>query len=82
MSAADAVDEATLKKQTERLVRVIREFGPPLAPGAKRAKPLMLSTATQAGVTEVLRATMAAIEARRVDEAATRAKPVQWAPTL
>jgi hypothetical protein len=42
----------------------------------------MLSTATQAGVTEVLRATMAAIEARRVDEAATRAKPVQWAPSL
>ena len=34
-------------------MRVIREFGPPLAPGAKRAKPLMLSTATRAGVTEV-----------------------------
>ena len=40
LSKVDAVDEATLKKQTERLMRVIREFGPPLAPGAKRAKPL------------------------------------------
>ena len=82
LSKVDAVDEATLKKQTERLMRVIREFGPPLAPGAKRARPLLLSTATRAGVTEMLRATMTAIEARRVDEAATRAKPVQWAPTL
>jgi GTPase len=82
LSKVDAVDEETLKKQTERLVRVTREFGPPLAPGAKRAKPLMLSTATQAGVTEVLRATMTAIEARRGDEAATRAKPVHWAPSL
>ncbi len=81
LSKVDAVDEATLKKQTERLVRVIREFGPPLA-GAKRAKPLMLSTATRAGVTEVLRATTAAIETRRVDEAATRAKPVHWAPSI
>ena len=75
LSKFDAVDAAALKKQTERLVRVIREFGPPLAPDAKRAKPLMLSTATRAGVTEVLRATMTAIETRRVDEAATRAKP-------
>ncbi len=63
-------------------MRVIREFGPQLAPGAKRLRPLMLSTATRAGVTEVLRATMTAIEARRGDEAATRAKPVQWAATL
>src|SRR6202789_2384636 len=66
LSKVDAVDEATLKKQTERLVRVIREFGPPLAADAKRAKPLLLSTATRSGVTEVLRATMAAIEAQRV----------------
>ena len=68
LSKVDAVDEATLKKQTERLKRVMRDFGPPLAPGAKRAKPLMLSTATRTGVTEVLRATMAAIEARRASE--------------
>jgi GTP-binding protein len=82
LSKVDAVDEAALKKQTERLVRVIREFGPPLAAGAKRAKPLLLSTATQSGVTEVLRTTMTAIETRRVDETATRAKPVQWAPSI
>jgi hypothetical protein len=42
----------------------------------------MLSTATQAGVTEVLRTTMAAIETRRIDESATRAKPVHWAPLI
>ena len=77
LSKVDAVDEAALKKQTERLVRVIREFGPPLAPGAKRAKPLMLSTATRAGVTEVLRATMAAIEARRDASELTESKPVR-----
>ena len=53
LSKVDAVDEETLKKQTERLKRAIRSFGPPLAPGAKRAKPLMLSTATRTGVTEV-----------------------------
>ena len=82
LSKVDAVDEATLKQQTERLKRAIREFGPPLAPDAKRAKPLMLSTATRAGVTEVLRATMAAIEARRVHEAAARAKPLHWAPSI
>ena len=82
LSKVDAVDEATLKKQTERLKRVIREFGPPLAPGAKRAKPLLLSTATRAGVTEVLRTTMAAIEAQRASESTAKAKPVQWAPSL
>ena len=82
LSKVDAVDEETLKKQTDRLMRVIREFGPPSPSGGKRAKPLMLSTATRAGVTEVLRATMTAIETRRVDEAATRAKPVQWAPSI
>jgi GTP-binding protein len=82
LSKVDAVDEETLKKQTERLMRVIREFGPTIPPGGKRAKPLMLSTATRAGVTEVLRTTMTAIEARRGDEAATRAKPVHWAPSL
>jgi GTP-binding protein len=82
LSKFDAVDQASLKKQTERLVRVIREFGPPISSGAKRAKPLMLSTATRAGVTEVLRATMAAIEARRANESAENARPAQWAPTI
>jgi GTP-binding protein len=82
LSKVDAVDEATLKKQTERLVRVIREFGPPLMADAKRAKPLMLSTATQSGVTEVLRATMAAIEAQRASESTAKVRPAQWAPSI
>src|SRR4029077_1704382 len=70
LSKVDAVDEATLKQQTERLKRAIRSFGPPLGPDAKRAKPLLLSAAIRAGVTEVLRATMAAMEKRRADESA------------
>ena len=82
LSKVDAVDAATLKKQTERLVRVIREFGPPLAPDAKRAKPLMLSTATRAGVTEVLRTTITAVEVQRVSESNAGARPAQWAPPL
>src|SRR5271165_1464520 len=65
LSKVDAVDEATLGKQIERLKRAVRSFGPALGPGVKRAKPLMLSTATHRGVTEVLRATIGAIEARR-----------------
>ena len=82
LSKVDAVDEAAIEKQTERLKRAMRDCGPPLAPGAKRAKPFLLSTATRSGVTEVLRATMAAIEARRADEAAANAKPAEWAPSI
>jgi hypothetical protein len=33
-------------------------------------------------VTEVLRATMAAIEARRASERAAKARPAAWAPTI
>jgi GTP-binding protein len=82
LSKIDAVDEATLRKQTERLKRAIRDFGPPLGPGTKRAKPFLLSTATRTGVTEVLRTTMAAIEARRKKESAARAKAAEWAPSI
>src|SRR5271163_4324278 len=82
LSKVDAVDQMTLKQQTERLVRAVRGYGPPLAPGAKRARPFLLSTATQTGVTEVLRATMAAIEARRASESVGDAAPAQWAPSL
>ena len=82
LSKVDAVDGETLEKQTERLKRAMRSFGPPVEPGAKRAKPLMLSTATRTGVTEVLRATMAAIEARRGTEAAAKASPAEWAPSV
>ena len=82
LSKVDAVDQVTLKQQTERLVRAVRGYGPPLAPGVKRARPFLLSTATRTGVTEVLRATMAAIEARRASEPAANATPAQWAPSI
>ncbi len=59
LSKVDAVDEETLAKQLDRLKRALREYGPPVEQGAKRAKPLLLSTATQNGVTDVLRAAMA-----------------------
>ncbi len=65
LSKVDAVDGETLAKQLERLRRAIRAHGPLVVDGAKRAKPLLLSTATRGGVTEVLRATVAAIEANR-----------------
>ncbi len=67
LSKVDAVDGETMEKQIERLKRAMRAHGPPAADGVKRAKPLLLSTATQRGVTEVLRATMAAIEIGRAE---------------
>ncbi len=81
MSKVDAVDEEMLNKQTERLKRAMRSFGPPLGEGEKRAGPLALSTATKRGVTEVLRATMGKIEARRAQDAASPSVPAQWAPS-
>ncbi len=80
LSKVDAVDEETLKTQVERLKRAMRGHGPAPEPGAKRSKPLLLSTATRGGVTEVLRATMAAVEAGRADAAATLAAPEPWSP--
>ena len=81
LSKVDAVDEATLKQQAERLKRAIRSFGPPLAPDAKRGKPVLLSTATHSGVPEVLRATMAPIEAQRASQSRAKARTA-WAPSL
>jgi GTPase len=82
LSKVDAVDDQMLKKQTERLKRAIRAHGPP-ADGARRAAPLLLSTAAHRGVTEVLRATIAAVEARRLETAAAgEAKPASLAPLL
>jgi GTPase len=70
LTKVDAVDGDALAKQFDRLKRAVRSYGPPLAASAKRAKPLMLSTATRRGVTDVLRATMAAIGAKRETAAA------------
>ena len=80
LSKTDAVDEETLAKQLERLKRAVRNYGPPLEQGAKRVRPVMLSTATRNGVTDVLRATMAAIEAGRAEAAADLAAPEPWSP--
>ncbi|HKI14639.1 MAG TPA: GTPase ObgE, partial [Roseiarcus sp.] len=84
LSKVDAIDEETLLKQVERLKRAMRSSGPLLGQGERRAKPLPLSTATQRGVTDVLRATIKAIEARRARESAGEppAKPAQWAPAI
>ena len=82
LSKVDAVDEETLKTQIERLRRAMRSYGPPVADGGKRSRPLLLSTATQRGVTEVLRATIGAVEARRAEEATGAAGPVSWAPQI
>ena len=80
LSKVDAVDEETQAEQIERLKRAIRSYGPPLTEGARRDKPLLLSTATQRGVTDVLRAAMAAIEEERADAAASLAAPTPWTP--
>jgi GTP-binding protein len=80
LSKIDAVDEETLAKQLERLKRAVRSHGPTVEAGAKRARPLLLSTATHNGVTEVLRATMAEIEAGRAEAAQALAAPEPWSP--
>ncbi len=81
LSKVDAVDEETLARQAERLKRAIRSYGPPAAPSARRARPLMLSTATHAGITDVLRATMAAIDAGRARESSEAGGEAQpWTP--
>ncbi|HSV01069.1 MAG TPA: GTPase ObgE [Roseiarcus sp.] len=82
LSKIDAVDETALKQQMERLKRAIRAHGPPVAASAKRAKPLLLSTATRSGVTEVLRAAITAIEARRASAPKADARPARWAPSI
>ncbi|HEY4927446.1 MAG TPA: GTPase ObgE [Roseiarcus sp.] len=69
LSKVDAVDAETLKKQKERLKRVMREYGPALPQGAKRASPLELSAVAGIGVTEVLRAVAGVIDASRAEEA-------------
>ena len=83
LSKVDAIHQETLIKQVERLKRAMRSMGPLIAEGEKRAKPLLLSTATQRGVTDVLRATIKAIEGRaRESTGEPAAKPAQWAPAI
>lgn len=61
-------------RQRERLKRAMRSYGPPLPAGAKRPAPLDLSAVAGRGVKDVLRATLATIDADRAAEAAA-AKP-------
>jgi GTPase len=79
LSKIDAVDEEAVRKQIDRLKRAMREEGPPVADGARRAAPLELSAATGRGVAGLLRAAATAIDASRARESA-EARPV--APTL
>jgi GTPase len=80
LSKIDAVDEQTLATQLDRLKRAMRSYGPRLEQAVKRAKPLMLSTATRTGVIDVLRATMAAIEAGKAEAGPSLAAPAPWSP--
>jgi GTPase len=75
LSKVDAVDEETLKKQRDRLMRAMRSHGPPIPEGAKRAAPLGLSAVAHRGWSDVLRVALAAVEAKREREAAPSKTP-------
>jgi GTP-binding protein len=67
LSKIDAIDDETLKAQTDRLKR------------AAKRKPLRLSAASGAGVREALRAVLAVIDEAKAGE--ERAEPAPaWAP--
>jgi GTP-binding protein len=67
LSKIDAIDDETLKAQTDRLKR------------AAKRKPLLLSAVAGAGMTEALRAVLAVIDEAKAGE--ERAEPVPaWAP--
>ncbi len=68
LSKVDAVDADTLKKQKERIKRAMREHGPALPAGVKRAPPLELSAVAGIGVTEALRALADVIDVSRAGE--------------
>jgi GTP-binding protein len=78
LSKIDAVDADHLKKQRERLKRAIASSGPQTDAG-RQAAPLMLSSASGAGVKEALGALFNAIEAQKALERAPEdARP--WSP--
>ena len=56
LSRADVADVETLKLQIARLKRAMRSWGPVPDAGTRHAAPLILSAATNRGVTDVLRA--------------------------
>jgi GTP-binding protein len=75
LSKIDAVDAETAKKQRDRLKRAMRSSGA----GELSQCPLLLSSASGAGVTEALRAIATIIVAAQNDEAAP-AEPQPWTP--
>ena len=75
LSKIDAVDAETAKKQRDRLKRAMRSSGA----GELSQGPLLLSSASGAGVTEALRAIATNIVAAQNDEAAP-AEPLPWTP--
>ena len=71
LSKIDAVDADHLKKQRERLKRAIASAGPETHD--RHPAPLLLSSASRAGVREALRAVFDAIEAQKAYERASEA---------
>jgi GTP-binding protein len=67
LSKVDAVDPETLKAQADRLRR------------AAKRKPLLLSSASGAGVTQALRAVLAVVDEAKAQEAQAEPAPA-WAP--
>ncbi|MDE2362986.1 MAG: GTPase ObgE [Hyphomicrobiales bacterium] len=79
LSKADAVDEAALKQQLERLRRAVASHGPKPAAGERRGPILRLSSATGAGVKEALRALLAIVNSRAKAQAES-APAEAWRP--
>ena len=77
LSKIDAVDADHLKKQRERLKRAIASAGPETHD--RHPAPLLLSSASGAGVREALRAVFDAIEAQKAYERASEAEG-PWNP--
>lgn len=75
LSKIDAVDAETAKKQRDRLKRAMRSSGA----GELSQGPLLLSSASGAGVTEALRAIATIIVAAQNNEAVP-AEPQPWTP--
>jgi GTP-binding protein len=79
LSRADVADAETLKLQIARLKRAIRSWGPAPDAGARHAAPLILSAATNRGVTDVLRQLVRAIDGEKAAKDLA-AKQMEWQP--
>ncbi|MBM3624195.1 MAG: GTPase ObgE, partial [Alphaproteobacteria bacterium] len=76
LSKIDAVDADHLKKQRERLKRAVSSAGPE---SGRQTGPMLISSASGAGVKEALRALYETIEAQKtLERAPEEARP--WSP--